>query len=215
MRGIRCFLDHNPLFPVRFGKSLLYVYIIEVRIEDTDLRNAIYWKLISPCGLSDSFWGRPIVDAIGFSALLLDGCSDEAAPLCPGAIVVANVGIAQQGVQHEPGVATAFPDATIGDHLFVGSDAMACIQRAQFLRRLEGAIFPHGHRPGNIDRPWNVPASLRPLLMPVGRSEQLPAEFARRAHIHQGTIPTPKREQDLVPEGADTVARGLCCIAGR
>src|SRR5947209_1642762 len=90
------------------------------------------------------------------TSLLLDGCADEAAPLGPGAIVVENVRIAQQGVQHEPGVATALPDVTIDDHLFAGGNALARIQCAQFLHRPEGTIFAHGHRPGNIDRTWYV-----------------------------------------------------------
>src|SRR5947207_2270082 len=95
--------------------------------------------------------------------LLLDGCADEAAPLGPGAIIVANVRIAQQIVQHEPGVATALPDEAIDDHLFVGGNAFARIQRAQFLRRSESAVFVHGHHPGNIDGAWYVPTSPRTL----------------------------------------------------
>src|SRR5438477_12496725 len=45
---------------------------IEVRIEDANLRNAIEWKVIAPCGLSDRFCGGPIVDAIGFLLVLTD-----------------------------------------------------------------------------------------------------------------------------------------------
>ena len=40
--------------------------------------------------------------------LFFDGRADQAAPLGPGTIVVAYPGVAQQVVQHEPGMAAAF-----------------------------------------------------------------------------------------------------------
>src|SRR5689334_18317495 len=57
--------------------------------------------------------------------LLFDWYSNETAPLGPGAIVVADLGITQQVVQHKPGMAAAFSNATIGDDLFVSGDTLA------------------------------------------------------------------------------------------
>ena len=50
---------------------------------------------------------------------LLDRHADEAAPLRPGAVVVADVGEAEQLVEHEPGVAGALADAAVGDDVLV------------------------------------------------------------------------------------------------
>src|SRR5579871_400076 len=122
------------------------------------------------------------------SGLLLDRDANQAAPLGPGPIIVAHARIAQQIVQYKPGMAAALPNATIGHHLFVRRDTLACIQHAQFLRWLEGAIFLDGHRPGNVGRPWNMPPALRAFLGQMCRSKQLTTIFRRRAHIHQGNL---------------------------
>ena len=81
---------------------------------------------------SSSFGGFPFLHERSRSLLWLffDGRADEAAPLGPGAIVVAHIRVAQQVGQHEPGVAAALADTTIGNDLFVGSDALSFIQGA-------------------------------------------------------------------------------------
>src|SRR5690349_5829322 len=74
-----------PLFESRASHSVVQILLfprgpakkalslcIEVRIEDVDLRNAIYRKTTSPCGLSDRFRGGSIVDAIGLLFVLAD-----------------------------------------------------------------------------------------------------------------------------------------------
>ncbi len=61
------------------------------------------------------------------SALFLNWCADQAAPFGPGAIVVAHIGVAQQVVQGEPGVAAALADAAVGDDLFIGGHALALV----------------------------------------------------------------------------------------
>src|SRR5687767_12229939 len=72
--------------------------------------------------------------------LALDGEADHGAPLGPGAVVVLDLGVAQELLQREPGVAAALPDAAVGDHFLVRSDALALIQRLQLLWALEGAV---------------------------------------------------------------------------
>ena len=56
--------------------------------------------------------------------LFLDGSVDQAAPLGPGTIVVADIFIAEQVVQHKPGVAAALANAAVGDDVLLGSDAL-------------------------------------------------------------------------------------------
>src|SRR6516225_10803797 len=111
-------------------------------------------------------------------ALLLDGDADQAAPFGPGAIVVAHAWIPEQVVQYEPGMTAPLTNATIGNDLFLGSNALPFIQGTQFLRRPEGAIFTNCHRPGNIGRARNMPTPLRPFLGQMRRGEQLPAIFS-------------------------------------
>src|SRR5579864_5952592 len=57
--------------------------------------------------------------------LLLDRHADRAAPLGPRPVVVLDVGIAEQLLQHEPRVRGALADAAVGDDLFVRDDALA------------------------------------------------------------------------------------------
>src|SRR5262245_34527768 len=63
--------------------------------------------------------------------LLLDGYSNGASPLSPGAVVVANVAVAEKLVKHEPGMCRALADAAVGDHLAVARDALAGVDLPQ------------------------------------------------------------------------------------
>src|SRR5918992_4075084 len=58
----------------------------------------------------------------------LDRGADEIAPLRPGAVVVLHVRIAEQVLEHEPGVTGALADAAVGDHRPVRRDALALIE---------------------------------------------------------------------------------------
>src|SRR5437762_2439669 len=73
--------------------------------------------------------------------LFFDWSPNEAAPFGPGAVVVAYLRITQQIVQHKPGVAAALSNATIGDNFLIRRNTFATIDCAQFVSRLEGAIF--------------------------------------------------------------------------
>src|SRR3712207_1764693 len=64
--------------------------------------------------------------------LPLDGGADGVTPLRPGAVVVADVAVAEQVVEHEPGVARALPDAAVGDHLLAPREAgLALVDRPE------------------------------------------------------------------------------------
>src|SRR5688500_6447948 len=81
--------------------------------------------------------------------LLLDGHPHGITPLGPGAVVVADLGVAEQLVQHEPGVAGALADAAVGDDVLVRRDALALVERAQLVGRLEGLVGVGGLRLGD------------------------------------------------------------------
>src|SRR5690348_5867097 len=61
----------------------------------------------------------PLIEAASAQAAGLrtldDGRADQVAPLGPGAVVVADLGIAHQVVQHEPRVARPLTDPAVGD----------------------------------------------------------------------------------------------------
>src|SRR4051812_17868988 len=63
-------------------------------------------------------------------ALALDGGRDQVAPLGPAPVVVADIGIAEQVAQDEPGVAAALADAAVGHDRLVRGDPLAFVQGA-------------------------------------------------------------------------------------
>src|SRR5215213_1993347 len=93
-----------------------------------------------------------------------DRYADHAAPLRPGAVVVAHVGVAKQLTQHEPGVARALADAAISDHVLVWSNALAAVNLSELLRTLEGAVLVGRGRPGNALGAQHVASALRAFL---------------------------------------------------
>src|SRR3989304_3921216 len=117
--------------------------------------------------------------------LLLDGYVYHAAPLGPGAVVVADLRVAQQVLEDEPRVGGALPDAAVGDDLLVGRDALAFVEGLQLLDGLEGAVLAHGLAPGNALGARDVPHALSGLLQPRRRHD-LAVVLGRRAHVDQG-----------------------------
>src|SRR3990170_6916146 len=104
--------------------------------------------------------------------LLLDGHVDHAAPLGPGAVVVADLGVSQQVLEDEPGVGGALTDAAVGDDLLVGGDALALIEGPQFVDGLEGAVLAYGLAPGDVLGARNVAHALGGLWQ-TGRRHDL------------------------------------------
>src|SRR5688500_15950331 len=81
---------------------------------------------------------------------LFDRHVHQVAPLGPGAVVVANPGVAEQVLEHEPGVRRALTDAAVGNHVFVGGDALTFVDAAQLFRALEGAVFADRGGPRDV-----------------------------------------------------------------
>src|SRR3970040_1216029 len=116
--------------------------------------------------------------------LALDRLADHAAPLRPGAVVVADLRIAEQVLEDEPGVRGALADAAVGDGGLVLGDAGAAVEGGQLLVRLEGAVLVHGLGPGEVRGAGDVAAALG-RLQEARRGQDLAGELCRRAHVHQ------------------------------
>src|SRR3990172_2133494 len=93
-------------------------------------------------------------------ALALDRLADHAAPLRPGAVVVADLRVAEQVLQDEPGVRGALADAAVGDGRLVLRHAGPSVELGQLVRGLEGAVLVHRVRPGDVRGAGDVAAAL-------------------------------------------------------
>src|SRR5207248_900221 len=144
-----------------------------------------------------------------------DRCGDQAPPLGPGAVVVADVGVAEQVIQDEPGVRGALPISAIGDDGLVRCHALRRVQFLQFGGRLEGPVLTHRLRPGDVGRAGDVPTALGALLREVLRGEQLAAEFLGGTDVDQDHARLPKIPQHLIPQGPDRLVRLARRVAGR
>ena len=83
---------------------------------------------------------------------------DEVAPLGPRAVVVLDVGVAEQLAEDEPGVRAALADAAVGEHLLLGRDALRAVELAQLVGRLERAVVADRLRPRDRLRARDVAA---------------------------------------------------------
>src|SRR4051794_12878178 len=80
-----------------------------------------------------------------------DRGSNEVPPLAPGAVVVADPGIAEQIGQDEPGEARPLADPAVGDDVVGLLEAdLALVDRAQLLGRLERAVLVDRAAPGDV-----------------------------------------------------------------
>src|SRR5712692_10240782 len=123
--------------------------------------------------------------------LSLDRHADQAAPLRPGAVIVAHFGVTKQVVKRKPGMTAALTDAAVSHNFFIGSHTFAAIDGTEFIRRFKGAILAYCCGPGDISRAGDMAAALRPFLRQIRGSQQFSAVLSRRAHIDQGDVALP------------------------
>src|SRR5437762_12867572 len=103
----------------------------------------------------------------------LDRHTDEGAPFRPRAVVVPDTLVAEQVLQDEPGVRAPLADPAVGDRLAPRIDALAAVDRAELVGRLEAAVLRDRGRPGDVLRAGDVAAALRAFLREVLGREQL------------------------------------------
>src|SRR4051794_11690830 len=123
------------------------------------------------------------------------------APLGPGAVVVLHVVLAEQLVQHEPGVPRALADAAIGDHRPAGH-ALVAVQLAQLVGRLEGAVLPDRLGPRDRGRTRDVARALGALVLIADHRDQLARVLLWRAHVDDRHVAV-EGVHHLVAHGAD------------
>src|SRR5690606_21159504 len=107
-------------------------------------RGRLKWSTSSAMRVWRSNGGRP-----PWTRLAFDRRPDGAAPLGPGAVVVAHVLEAEQVGEQEPGVRAPLPDPAVGDDLLVPPEpALLFVDRPQLRGRPEGVrLGVDGARP--------------------------------------------------------------------
>src|SRR5215207_10452935 len=143
----------------------------------------------------------PCFGAAHMVSSLLDRDADERAVLDPAAVVVLDVGLAEQLPQHEPGVAGALADAAVGDGRLAVVVALLGVERLELLVALEGAVLVGRLAPRDVLGGRDVAALLRLLLRQVRGGEDLAGELVGRADVDQ--VLRADRGDDLVAERAD------------
>src|SRR2546425_2128808 len=114
---------------------------------------------------------------------LLDRHSDEASPLRPRSVVITHALVAEQVLEHEPGVRTALADAAVRDGLAFPVDALTAVDLTELLGALEAAVLGDGGRPRNVLRSRDVAPTLRAFLWQVLRREEPARVFLGRPGV--------------------------------
>src|SRR5580693_6754667 len=151
----------------------------------------------------------------GGAGFVDDGGADQVAPLGPRTVIIAHVVVAQQILQHKPGVRTALADAAISDDFIGARNTFWLIEPLKILERLEGAIFVGSLRPRDIRGLGDVSGALCRFRHPW-RSDNLSGELihgtnvyelARFAAFHNG--------EDVLFVGAEGFVEARDTIGGR
>src|SRR5205823_8531108 len=152
--------------------------------------------------------------AAGALGALLDRDVHHVPPLRPRAVVVLDVVVAQELVQHEPGVRRALADPAVGDDRVAVRHALAAVQLAELLGVLERAVLLHGLRPGDRRRARDVARALRALLLVARHRDQLAGELGGRPDVDELRRASEVLHH-LVALGPDGLVAGLGAERGR
>src|ERR1700712_2132414 len=95
---------------------------------------------------------RPPTGGEHISGTNLDRDADEGPVLGPGAVVVLHVLMAEDLVQHEPGVRAALADAAVGDGVLGLVEAGVAVELGQLVVGAEGAVVVRGLAPRDVHR---------------------------------------------------------------
>ncbi len=149
------------------------------------------------------------------STSLLDRHAHQVAPLRPTAVVVPHVRVAQQILEHEPGVARPLADAAIGDDAGAGIEALLLlVELTQLLGGLERAVLRIGRlRPGDTHGALDVAGAQRAFLRVAIHVEELPTVFAGAADVDQRQAGL-RVLQHIVAVGTDLVIRPIRRMVG-
>src|SRR5919106_2328228 len=134
---------------------------------------------------------------------LLDRNVDQIPPLRPRAVVVADVLVAEQLAEHEPGVSAPLADTAVGRHRRVRPHALRGVELAELFGRLERPVVANGARPRDRRGRGDVARTLRPLLLVAGRGDQLAGVLGRRTYVDERDLARLDPLAHLVAVGAD------------
>src|SRR5215831_17428503 len=146
---------------------------------------------------------------------VVDGHADHRAILGPTAVVVAHVGIAQQFLEHEPGVARPLTNPAVGDDRLLPKDAFTGVELAQLVRALERAVLVGGLGPRDVLGSWNMAAALG-RFRETRRGYDLAVELGWRTHVDQcSAVAATLHQPAHVPKvGAQTRVRLARLVVG-
>src|SRR5438094_1189760 len=140
---------------------------------------------------------------------LLDRRPNEVAPLRPGPVVVADVRVAKQVLQHEPRVGRPLADPAVGDDLLVRRHTFRLVQGLQVLGRLEGPVLVDSLPPRPVVRAGVAPPAVRMFRRVFRRGQDLPAELLWRSHVDQDLACLPVRLSDVGQVDSEPLVRFL------
>src|SRR5690606_2030220 len=133
----------------------------------------------------------------------LDVHPHEVPPLGPRAVVVLDVGVAEEVLEDEPRVAAPLADAAVGDDGPLAGDALGAVERAELVHGSERAVvLVDGAAPGDVVGAGDVAAALA-RLREAGRREHLAGELLRAADVDEVHLAAGHALHDLGEEGAE------------
>src|SRR6195952_1222036 len=109
----------------------------------------------------------PCLGAEHISTSQLNRGTHQGAVFGPTTVVVLDVLVAQEFLEHEPGVRRTLADAAVGDRLFGAVQAGLGVQLGQCLVGLEGAVFVGSPAPRHVDGAGDVARGLALALRRV------------------------------------------------
>src|SRR4051794_22744819 len=154
----------------------------------------------------------PCLGAEHISTSQLDRGPHQGAVFAPTAVVVLDVVVSQQFLQHEPGVRRPLTDAAVRDDVLLTVQAGLGVELGQVLVGLEGAVLVGRLAPGHVECPGDVARPLALFLRQVRGSEDLAGELVGGAHVDE--VLDANGGDHLVPESPDRVVGLLGGVAG-
>src|SRR4051794_11733772 len=104
-----------------------------------------------------------------WSDVLLDRDTDQRAILGPRTVVVLDLRLVEDLVQHEPRVCRPLADPAVGNRVLAEVDALVLVELLQLVVTAEGAVVVRGLRPRDVLRGRHMAGTLRLLLRKMRR----------------------------------------------
>src|SRR5882757_1380039 len=149
----------------------------------------------------------PCFGAEHISTSQLNRDSHKGAVFGPTAVVVLHIRVAEELLEHEPGVRRTLTDPAVGDGLLGAVQTGLGVQLGEIVVGLEGAVLVGRLAPRHVDGARDVPRPLALLLRQVRRRQDLARELVGGADVDQ--ILGADGRDDLVAERADGVVGRL------